>query len=163
MIGAHPSMGKSALSANLAVRAAMPADQYSVAVISTDLPVKQMLMRMMALESRVDLEKLRTGQWKSHDWRQLAVASGRLSKAAVDAVFDGLLKVGLQRINDEQKDIGMSYTNVEIRYLTHGFPNLVLPKNKPVCPIEIDAGPLSDEEMCHVEDGKAWEPLDPTL
>jgi len=81
LVGARPITGKSALIANLAVRAAMSNDQSSVAMISADLPVKQMFMRMMALEAKIELERLRTERLESGDWQQLTEASGRLGKA----------------------------------------------------------------------------------
>jgi len=316
LIGARPTTGKSALITNLAVRAAMSNDQPLVAMISADLSVKQMLMRMMALDARVDLEKLRTEKLEIHDWQQLTEASRRLGELgimmcepppslsvmrknlvdikhggtgldivlvddlqslagsmgvkhsakgmvslmrglhtiareldvavivtarlnaavesradkrprisdlyqtraiepeayvimllyrdemyhhrpeyeglmeiivakrrrgelgmaallfwpefsrfedvpgpdsnAVDAMFDSMYRAGLQRTEDEQKESVVNQTDVEMRYVTGNFPNLVLPNRKPVCPIEIDVTALSDNE--EYRDG-GWEEL----
>jgi len=71
VIDARPLMGKSALMVNMAVRAAMAVDAYSVAMIPADLTVEQMLMRIMALEAKVNPERLRTGRLELHDWQQL--------------------------------------------------------------------------------------------
>jgi len=74
LIGARPTTGKSALIANLAVRSAMTNDQALVAIISADLSAKHMLMRMMALDAGVDLEKLRTQKLEIQEWQQLEEA-----------------------------------------------------------------------------------------
>jgi len=81
VIGARSSMGKGAVIANLSVRTATFVHAYSIAMISAELSGEQMLMRMIASETKVDLERLRTGQLEGHDGEQLRIASNMLRDA----------------------------------------------------------------------------------
>jgi len=112
VIGARPAMGKTALCANLAVRACISGErQYSVAMISTDLPVKQMLMRMLALEAKVDLVKLCAGQMESHDLQQVAEVSEKLGDS--DMVITGAAK-SLPAMLKELTDIKHGESGLDI-------------------------------------------------
>ena len=64
-------------------------------------------------------------------------------------------------MNDEkEREVDMSNTDAEMRYVTRNFPNLVLPNRKPVCPIEIDVTALSDNEEYR---DAGWEELIRTI
>jgi len=54
----------------------------------------------------------------------------------------------------------MKGDNAEIRDLTPDFPDFILPKGKPVCPIEIDVNGLSKEEKYQ---SGGWEYLIQTI
>jgi len=83
VIGAHPATGKSALIANLAVRTATFVHTYSIAITSAELSGEEMILRMIASETKVNLERLRTGQLEGHDGEQLKTASNMLRDACI--------------------------------------------------------------------------------
>ena len=82
IIGARPSMGKTALVLNIAQHVAL---QYNmgVGVYSLEMSKEQLMLRMLCSEARVDLVKVRTGYLGERDFPRLAMAAGRLAEAPI--------------------------------------------------------------------------------
>lgn len=76
IIGARPSMGKTALMVNLALNAA--AAGHVCGVISGEQSVMQMGQRSLAVDSRVAAERMRNGMFEEEDWPRLTAAMSRL-------------------------------------------------------------------------------------
>ena len=85
IIAGRPSMGKTAFVMNLAQNAAIHDGENPnvVAVFSLEMSAQQISMRLLASESRVDMSKMRNGNFVPDDWRKLASATGRLSQASI--------------------------------------------------------------------------------
>lgn len=77
IVGARPSMGKTALALKAALEAAMRG--LIVGVVSLEMTSRQLGLRMLSMESRINLIGLRMGeQLTSEGWRQIVQAAGRL-------------------------------------------------------------------------------------
>lgn len=80
LIAARPSMGKTAFALNLAqyicVRNHVP-----TAIFSLEMSKDQLVNRMLAMESKVDSQLLRTGNIKPADWEKLVDGAGVISSA----------------------------------------------------------------------------------
>ncbi|CUX97455.1 replicative DNA helicase [Candidatus Hoaglandella endobia] len=77
IIAARPSMGKTTFAMNLCENAAMTEDK-PVLIFSLEMPVEQIMMRMLASLSRVDQTQIRTGQLDDEDWARISSTMGLL-------------------------------------------------------------------------------------
>lgn len=70
LIAARPSMGKTAFVLNIAQYMAFKRN-VTVAIFSLEMSKEQLVNRLLAMESRVDSQNLRTGNLKDEDWTKL--------------------------------------------------------------------------------------------
>ena len=75
LIAARPSMGKTAFALNIAEYVAFH-DEKCVAIFSLEMSKEQLVNRLLSLESRVDAQKLRTGDLQDSDWVKLIEGAG---------------------------------------------------------------------------------------
>src|SRR5207248_5774077 len=93
IIAARPAMGKTSFMMNIAESIAIPdrAGQprapsqrlHSVGVFSLEMSKEQIGLRMLSSESGVSNHLIRSGMLSERNWRDLAEASTRLSKAKI--------------------------------------------------------------------------------
>lgn len=84
VIAGRPSMGKTALSMNIAQYVATMRDgAVPVGIFSMEMSKEQLVTRLLSSESEVDHSKLRTGTLSSSEWPKLAQAAGKLSEALI--------------------------------------------------------------------------------
>jgi replicative DNA helicase len=84
VIAGRPSMGKTALSMNIAQYVAtLREDAVPVGIFSMEMSKEQLVTRLLSSESDVDHSKLRTGTLSSSEWPKLAQAAGKLSEALI--------------------------------------------------------------------------------
>jgi replicative DNA helicase len=94
-------MGKTAFVLNMAVNVAKPrqvdtADDlgplpdapieepgYGVAFFSLEMPREQLAARLLASEGRVDVSRIRSGQFRNEDWNKLTEAAARLGRLPI--------------------------------------------------------------------------------
>jgi len=77
IVGARPSMGKTALALGLAANVAA-LNNMPVVFFSLEMGHKELAQRILASEARVDSQKLRTGKLDQSDWSKIGKALGRL-------------------------------------------------------------------------------------
>ena len=82
IVGARPSMGKSAFGLNLTGYAGLHAGR-SVAYFSLEMPNDQLTMRLLCSDARVDMQSVRHGSLRDEDWVQLASTLGPLASANI--------------------------------------------------------------------------------
>jgi replicative DNA helicase len=82
IVAARPSMGKSAFCLNLATHAAIE-EKVPVAVFSLEMARDQLVERMLASESLVDLHRFRSGKLLEEDFSKLSYAVGILGQAPI--------------------------------------------------------------------------------
>ncbi len=82
LIAARPAMGKSAFALNIAVNVAKKYDK-TVAVFNLEMSREQLVMRLLANESFVELQKLATGKLSEEEWTKLCMASAALSQTDI--------------------------------------------------------------------------------
>lgn len=71
LIAARPAMGKTAFALNIATHAAVRA-HTPVAIFSLEMPKEQLVNRMLASETLIDSNKLRTGKMEEEDLIKLS-------------------------------------------------------------------------------------------
>ncbi len=82
IIAARPSMGKTAFALNVATQAALKG-KAGVLVFSLEMSKEQLGQRLLAMEARVDMQKLKTGKLEHSDWDQISSAIDKLSSANI--------------------------------------------------------------------------------
>ncbi len=82
IVGARPSMGKTAFALNIAQNVAIKAKE-NVAIFSLEMGAEQLVMRMLCAEGNINAQNLRTGDLTDEDWRKLTMAMGSLSNAGI--------------------------------------------------------------------------------
>ena len=84
IIAARPSMGKTALSLSMARNMALhPEKPVGVAFFSLEMSAQQLAQRLLTSEARVDAQAARTGRMSQAEWRDMALAAGRLADAPI--------------------------------------------------------------------------------
>ncbi len=82
LLGARPSMGKTAFALNIVQHAAVR-EHKVCAIFSLEMSKKQLANRLLCAESLVDSERVRSGQLENEDWEKLLGALAPLSEAPI--------------------------------------------------------------------------------
>jgi replicative DNA helicase len=80
LIAARPSMGKTAFTLNIADYVAFHSNEC-VAIFSLEMSKEQLVNRMLAMESRVDSQSIRSGNLADTDWEKLIEGAGVIGKS----------------------------------------------------------------------------------
>jgi len=80
LIGARPSMGKTAFLLNIAGNAAI-GKGIPTAIFSLEMSKEQLGNRLLSAEAKVDSQRLRTGNLIDEDWNSIAENIAKISKA----------------------------------------------------------------------------------
>ena len=82
VVAGRPGLGKSTVAMDFARHAAIRANCPSV-IFSLEMSKVEIVMRLLAAESRVPLHVLRSGQLSDDDWAKLARRMGEISEAPI--------------------------------------------------------------------------------
>jgi replicative DNA helicase len=82
ILAARPSMGKTALSLNIALNAAMK-DKRKVAYFSVEMGKEQLMIRMLATSAKIRLGDLRVGQIDDQAWPRLINTAAAMSETGL--------------------------------------------------------------------------------
>lgn len=82
MVAARPAMGKTAFALNLAQQGSIRAGA-KVLIFSLEMSKEQLGQRLLSMESRVEMQKLKTGNLERSDWDQINMALDKLSKTEI--------------------------------------------------------------------------------
>ena len=82
IVAARPSMGKTALTLNIAQHVAIT-EGVGVAFFSLEMSKESLVQRMLTSEARLDAQAMRTGRLRDDDWPRLARAAGILAQAPI--------------------------------------------------------------------------------
>ena len=82
LVAARPAMGKSAFALNLALNVAKKYGK-TVAIFNLEMSREQLAMRLLAIESFVDGQKMATGKLTEDEWSKLCMASASLSQTDI--------------------------------------------------------------------------------
>ncbi len=80
LVAARPSMGKTAFVLNIAQYVAFH-ENLCTAIFSLEMSKEQLVNRMFSLESRVDAQKLRTGNLTDAEWEMLIEGAGTIGNS----------------------------------------------------------------------------------
>ncbi|MDO4869124.1 MAG: replicative DNA helicase [Bacillota bacterium] len=78
ILAARPAMGKTAFALSLALNAAIKG-RASIMLFSMEMAKEQLGQRLLAMESKVDMQKLKTGKLDRRDWDDINMALDVLS------------------------------------------------------------------------------------
>lgn len=104
LVAARPAMGKSAFALNLAQNAAMKGDA-SVAIFSLEMSKEQLILRILAAESMVDLGKIQSGRLNEEEWQRIAQAMVPLSQAKIH--FDDSAGISVTEMRSKSRRLKM--------------------------------------------------------
>lgn len=82
LVAARPAMGKTAFVLNIAEYAAVKKD-YHVAIFSLEMSKEQLVNRMLAMNSKVDSQVLRTGKLTDSDWDRVVESGTFIAKSGL--------------------------------------------------------------------------------
>jgi replicative DNA helicase len=82
ILAARPSMGKTAFALNVAQQAALKGSA-SVLIFSLEMSKEQLGQRLLSMEAKVEMQKLKTGNLERADWDQIYSAIDKLSAAKI--------------------------------------------------------------------------------
>jgi len=99
IVAGRPGMGKTSLVLNMAVNVALPRRRAvddpedgegdieepgdGVAFFSLEMPREQLASRLLAVEARVDVSRIRSGEMRRDDWNKLTDAAARLGRLPI--------------------------------------------------------------------------------
>ena len=82
LIAARPAMGKTAFGLNIALNVAKKYNS-TVAIFNLEMSREQLAMRLLAIESFVDGQKMATGKLSEEEWIKICMASSALSQTDI--------------------------------------------------------------------------------
>jgi len=82
LVAARPAMGKSAFALNIGMNVAKKYKK-TVAIFNLEMSREQLVMRLLASESFIDMQKLATGKLSEEEWSKLSMAASSLSQTDV--------------------------------------------------------------------------------
>ena len=82
LVAARPAMGKTAFGLNLALNVAKKYNT-TVAIFNLEMSREQLAMRLLAIESFVDGQKMQTGKLTEDEWAKLSMAASSLSQTDI--------------------------------------------------------------------------------
>ncbi len=82
VLAARPSMGKTAFALNIALNAAKKSDA-KVLIFSLEMSKEQLGQRLLSMESRVEAQKMSTGEVDGEDWDNMSGALDTLSSMQI--------------------------------------------------------------------------------
>jgi replicative DNA helicase len=81
IVAARPSVGKTAFALNIAQNVGRNGE--TVALFSLEMPISQLVQRMLCAEANIDAGRMRTGYLQEDDWTKLTAAIGVLSERKI--------------------------------------------------------------------------------
>jgi replicative DNA helicase len=111
IVAARPSMGKTAFSLNM-VYSALKTDS-GVAFFSLEMPVEQLMLRLLSIDSLVELQKLRTGDLTDNEYSRLNQSIKNFSTKKLFIDDDGGLNINqlrtkLRKLKSKNPEISMA-------------------------------------------------------
>ena len=101
VLAGRPSMGKTALALNIALNLAR--NHYKVAFFSLEMSAQQLLLRVLAIISRIELQKIRRGLFGESEWEKIGSAITQLSN--LEFYIDDTAGVSVQDIRAQCRDL----------------------------------------------------------
>ena len=106
LIAARPSMGKTAFVLNIAQYVAIHSQQ-TTAIFSLEMSKEQLVNRMFSLESRVDAQKLRSGNLTDADWEMLIEGAGNVGRSKL--IIDDTPGISISELRSKCRKYKLEY------------------------------------------------------
>lgn len=111
IIGARPSMGKTALVLNIA-QSILNSDN-GVAIFSLEMPSEQLMLRMLSALTSIPLQSLRRGDLSDKEWENLSISADSLSQKDLFIDDGSMLNIAqlrskLRRLKRHNPNVGIA-------------------------------------------------------
>jgi replicative DNA helicase len=111
IVAGRPSMGKTSFAMNIVENIAL-IEKKPVAVFSMEMPGEQLLIRMLASLSKINIQKIRNANLQEEDWHRLVSSTNILSKAPIfiddsPALSPIEVRARVRRLKREQGELGL--------------------------------------------------------
>lgn len=106
ILAARPSVGKTSLALGIAYNVALK-HQRPVGVFSLEMSREQLVQRMLAMETGVDSQRLRTGFIDEDEWDRISRAFGRLASAPL--YIDDSAGITIQEMRSKARRLHAEY------------------------------------------------------
>ena len=121
LIAARPSMGKTALTLNIAENVAVRQHKH-VAIFSLEMSREQLINRVLSMNSHVDSQKMRTGQLEEADWSNLIESADVISRSGL--ILDETPAITVAEMRSKcrrfKKDFGLDIVMIDYLQLMSG-------------------------------------------
>ena len=102
IIAGRPSHGKTALALNFARNAAVEHGK-NIGIFSIEMSNRELALRFICLESKVDISKLKTGRLPESDWAKIAKQTPRLMSNKINVVIDDSSPLSLLELRSKAR------------------------------------------------------------
>ena len=102
IIAGRPSHGKTALALNFARNAAVEHGK-NIGIFSIEMSNRELALRFICLESKVDISKLKTGRLPESDWAKIAKQTPRLMSSKINVVIDDSSPLSLLELRSKAR------------------------------------------------------------
>ncbi|KXK56387.1 MAG: replicative DNA helicase [Chlorobi bacterium OLB5] len=102
IIAGRPSHGKTALALNFARNAAVDYGK-NIGIFSIEMSNRELALRFICLESRVDISKLKTGRLPESDWAKIAKQTPRLMSSKINVIIDDSSPLSLLELRSKAR------------------------------------------------------------
>ncbi len=122
VIAARPSMGKTAFALSVAANVAhvknkqSQSSQNCVLIFSLEMSFQELALRMLSSESRIDMQRIRKGDIREGEWKDLSDAAGELSKMLI--LVDDTPAISLNEIRAKARRVKSRY-NLKLVIVDH--------------------------------------------
>ncbi|MCR5452569.1 MAG: replicative DNA helicase [Lachnospiraceae bacterium] len=121
LIAARPSMGKTAFTLNIAQHVGIFEDKCT-AIFSLEMSKEQLVNRLLALESHVDAQKIRTGKLLDNDWEMLVEGATKISASKL--IIDDTPSISVSELRSKcrkyKQEHGLSLVMIDYLQLMKG-------------------------------------------
>ncbi len=124
LLAARPSMGKTAFVLNIAQNACLKKD-YHCLIFSLEMSKEQLVNRLLAMESRVNSQNIRTGELTDDDWRGIIEGAGVIGTSNLGIDDTPAITVSDMRTKCRRYKIehGLDMVIVDYLQLMNGSPS----------------------------------------
>ena len=106
LVAARPSMGKTAFVLNIAQYMAFHND-VTAAIFSLEMSKEQLVNRLLALESKVDSQNIRTGSLEDEEWAKLIEGANIIGKS--NLIIDDKPGISISELRSKCRKYKMEY------------------------------------------------------
>jgi len=106
LVAARPSMGKTAFVLNIAQNMAFK-HNVTTAIFSLEMSKEQLVNRLLALESRVDSQAIRTGNLADAEWEKLIEGAGVIGRS--NLIIDDTPGISISELRSKCRKLKMEH------------------------------------------------------
>jgi replicative DNA helicase len=108
IIAGRPSHGKTALALNIARNAAVD-NQRKIGIFSIEMSNRELALRFLCLEARVDIAKLKTGRLPDSDWDKITRNFNKLTRPETTIIIDDSSPLSLLELRAKSRRMKATY------------------------------------------------------